>query len=100
MNQEKIGNFIREHRKEKNMTQEQIAEKMGVTDKSISHWENGKTMPDYSILKELCDTLDITINELFIGEKIEEDKYQKVAEENLIELKKNKLIKEEKFLLE
>lgn len=88
MNQEKIGEFIAKLRKEKNMTQEQLAEKIGVTDKSISRWENGKTMPDYSILKELCDTLDITINELFIGERIKGDKYQKVAEENLIELRK------------
>lgn len=88
MNQEKIGNFIRELRKAKNMTQEQLAEKMGVTDKSVSRWENGKTMPDYSILKDLCDTLGITINELFVGERITEGKYQKVAEQNLIELRK------------
>lgn len=88
MNQEKIGKFISELRKEKGMTQEQLVEKMGVTDKSISRWENGKTMPDYSILKELCDTLDITINELFTGEKIAKDKYQKAAEANLIELRR------------
>lgn len=63
MNQEKIGKFIAERRKEKNMTQEQLAEKMGVTDKTISRWENGKTMPDYSLLKDLCDELDTNVNE-------------------------------------
>ncbi|MDO4282496.1 MAG: helix-turn-helix transcriptional regulator [Clostridia bacterium] len=57
MNQEKIGLFIRELRKEKNMTQEQLAENLGVTDKSVSRWENGKTMPDYTLLKPLCDEL-------------------------------------------
>ncbi len=88
MNQEKVGNFIRKLRKEKDLTQEQLAEKLGVTDKSVSRWENGKTMPDYGILKELCDTLGITINELVTGERIAENKYQKVAEENLIELRK------------
>lgn len=98
MNQEKIGKFISELRKEKGMTQEQLAYKMGVTDKSISRWENGKTMPDYSLLKELCDTLDITINELFTGEKITEDKYQKAAEENLIELRKQ-IDKRRKFFI-
>jgi len=76
MNQEKIGNFIRKLRKEKDLTQEQLAEKLGVTDKSVSRWENGKTMPDF------------TINELVTGERIAENKYQKVAEENLIELRK------------
>ena len=64
MNQEKIGKFIAQCRKEKNMTQEQLAERLGVTNKSISRWENGKTMPDYSILNELCYVLDINVNEL------------------------------------
>ena len=54
MNQEKIGVFIAKCRKDKNLTQEQLAEKLGVSNKSISRWENGKTMPDYSILKDLC----------------------------------------------
>ena len=64
MNQEKIGNFIAKCRKEKNITQSELAEKLGVTDRSISNWENGKNMPDLSLFKPLCKELDITINEL------------------------------------
>lgn len=71
MNQEKIGKFIAKLRKEKNMTQAQLAEKMGVTDKSISRWENGKTMPDVSLFEPLCNELNISINELLKGEKTE-----------------------------
>lgn len=70
MNQEKIGKFIAEARKEKNMTQQQLADKLCVTDRAVSHWENGRRLPDYSLLKELCDILSISINELFAGEKI------------------------------
>lgn len=88
MNQVKIGKFIADLRKEKNMTQEQLSEKMGVSNKTISRWENGKTMPDYSLLEELCDELDISINELLSGEKIENEKYINHAEENLINLTK------------
>ena len=69
MNQIKIGNFIKQCRKEKNLTQEELAQKLGTTSKSISRWENGNTMPDYSILKQLCDELNININELLTGEK-------------------------------
>ena len=65
MNQEKIGKFIAQCRKDKNITQEQLAEKLGITNKSVSRWENGKNMPDYSILKELCSILDIDVNEVF-----------------------------------
>ena len=97
MDQEKIGKFIAELRKEKNMTQEQLAEKMGVTDKSISRWENGKTMPDYTLLKDLCNELDININELLSGEKIKENDYVNKSEENLIKLRKQ-IDKRKKFL--
>ena len=70
MDQEKIGRFIAERRKDKNMTQEQMAEKLGVSSKSISRWENGKTMPDVSLFEVLCEELNITVNELLKGEKI------------------------------
>ena len=83
MNQEIIGKFIAECRKEKNMTQQELADKLGVTDRAISHWENGRRLPDYSLLKELCDTLSISINELFSGEKISNEDYMKKAEENM-----------------
>lgn len=88
MNQEKIGKFIYECRKKKKLTQEQLAEKLGVTSKSISRWENGNTMPDYSLLKDLCNELDISINELLSGEEIKESEYMMKAEENFIYLKK------------
>ena len=68
MNQEKIGKFIAKCRKDKNLTQDQLAEKLGVSNKSISRWENGKTMPDVSLFKPLCDELDIAINDLLSGE--------------------------------
>ena len=69
MNQEKIGKFISKCRKDKNITQEELAEKLGVTNKTVSRWENGVNMPDYSVLKELCNILDIDVNELLSGEK-------------------------------
>ena len=84
MNQEKIGRFISKLRKEKNMTQEQLAEKLGITNKSVSRWENGKTMPDLSIFKQLCETLDISINELMSGERIKDEEYSEKLEENFI----------------
>lgn len=84
MNQEKIGNFIATCRKNKKMTQTELAEKLGVTEKSISNWENGRNMPDLSLFKPLCSILDITINDLMSGEKIEKGNYQKKFEENIV----------------
>ena len=84
MNQEKIGKFISKCRKEKKLTQIELAEKLGVTDKSISNWENGRNMPDLSLFKPLCEILDISINELISGEKLSKDKYQEKLEENII----------------
>ncbi len=84
MNQEKIGRFIAESRKIKKMTQNKLAEKLGVTEKSVSNWENGRNMPDLTLFKPLCDELDITINELMSGEKIEKEKYQEKFEENIV----------------
>lgn len=84
MNQEKIGNFIAECRKKKKMTQAELGEKLGVTEKSISNWENGRNMPDLSLFKPLCDELGITINDLMSGEKIDKEKYQEKLEENIV----------------
>ena len=89
MNQEKIGKFISKLRKEKNMTQQELADKLGVTDRAISHWENGRRLPDYSLLKDLCDVLSISINELFSGEKISNENYKKKADENLMNALEN-----------
>ena len=84
MDQEKIGKFIAEIRKKQKMTQEQLAEKLGVTDRAISNWENGKNMPDLSMFKLLCDELNISINELMSGEELDESRYIKKLEENII----------------
>ena len=84
MNQEKIGKFIAKCRKDKKMTQSELAEKLGVTDKSIGNWENGRNMPDLSLFKPLCDELGISINELLSGEKIKKEEYQEKFEENII----------------
>ena len=84
MNQEKIGEFISKCRKEKKITQEELAEKLNTTSKSVSRWENGKTMPDYSIIKQLCEELGISINDLMSGEKVSKDKYQEKFEENIV----------------
>jgi len=83
MNQEKIGKFILELRREKNMTQQELADKIGVTDRAISKWENGRGLPDLSLMIPLCKELGITINELISGEQIEKEDYQSKLEENI-----------------
>ena len=90
MDQIKIGKFIAECRKKNNLTQMQLAEKLNITDRAISKWENGKGMPDSSIMLDLCNELKISVNELLSGEVIEMNEYEKQAEENLIKLKQEK----------
>lgn len=84
MDQKKIGKFICEMRKRKNLTQLELANKLGVTDRAISHWENGRRMPDLSIIKPLCNELDITVNDLLSGEIVDKDKLEEKLEENLL----------------
>lgn len=90
MNQIKTGKFIADCRKSKNMTQMQLAEKLGLTDRAISKWECGKSMPDASIMLDLCKELDISVNELLTGERLEMKDYNKQAEENLLQMTKRK----------
>ena len=90
MNQEAIGKFIAACRKEKGLTQMQLAEKLNITNRAVSKWETGKSCPDTSIMLELCDILGITVNELLSGERISMENYQKKAEENLIDLQQKK----------
>ena len=85
MNQEKIGKFILKLRKEKNMTQKELANKIGVTDRAISKWENGRGLPDLSLMKPLCDELEISINELISGERIDKIEYQDKFDENVLD---------------
>lgn len=89
MEQAKVGKFIAECRKNKNMTQAELAEKLNITDRAISKWETGKGMPDSSIMLELCNELDISVNELLSGEMIEMNNYDKIAEENLLNLNRS-----------
>lgn len=98
MNQVKIGRFIAQCRKNKSLTQAQLAEKLNITDRAISKWETGKGMPDSSIMLELCNELGINVNELLSGEMIKMDKYEKLAEENLLELKRLEEIDNKKLL--
>ena len=84
MNQKRIGEFISKLRKEKEMTQVELANHLGVTDRAISKWENGRGLPDLSLIRELCDILGISINELLNGEKIKKEEYKKVSDNNLI----------------
>ena len=88
MNQIKIGKFISECRKKENLTQAQLAEKLNITDRAISKWENGKAMPDSSIMLDLCSFLNISVNELLRGEKINMENNNKQNEELLLSLAK------------
>ncbi len=88
MDQIKIGKFIAECRKNKNMTQAQLAEKVGVTDRAVSKWENGRSMPDSSIMLELCGELGITVNDLLCGERIIMENNQQKNEELLLNMAK------------
>ena len=90
MNQEEIGKFISSCRKDKGLTQMQLAEMLNITNRAVSKWETGKSCPDVSIMLELCDILGTTVNELLSGERIVMEDYQKKAEENLIELQSKK----------
>ena len=86
LNQEKTGKFIAEMRREKHLTQRQLAEQIGVSDKTVSKWENGRSMPDNAILLDVCLILNVSVNELLSGERFTEECYVDKAEENMVEL--------------
>ena len=88
MNQIKIGRFIAESRKKVNLTQMQLAEKLNITDRAVSKWETGKTMPDSSVMLELCDILKINVNELLCGEKISMENSNQKNEQLLLDMTK------------
>lgn len=83
MNQEKIGKFIKEERKNKKLSQEELGELLGVSNRSISKWETGVSLPDISLFKTLCEVLDISYNELLSGERLNKTNYQERLEDNL-----------------
>ena len=104
MDLEKIGKFIAERRKAKGLTQLDLAERIHVTDRAVSKWECGRSMPDSSIMLELCEVLEISVNELLTGEVLEMKDYNKQAELNLVSMTKQKeesdkrLLKAEVFI--
>lgn len=86
MNQTAIGNFIEKKRKEQNLTQAQLAEKLGVSNKTVSKWENGKCMPDYGVIQPLCTELKVTVSELMDGEEQAQDSIRAYDDEQILDL--------------
>lgn len=99
MDQIKIGKFISERRKEKRLTQSELAEKLDVTDRAVSKWENGNCIPDASNIQELCKILNITINDLFSGCVVDMRDNEKKLEENLLEMIKIKEKRDKELLI-
>ena len=87
MDQIAIGKFISECRKEKHLTQAQLAERLGVTDRAVSKWETGRSMPDASIMLELCEQIGITVNDLLNARRIDMENYREMAEKILLEMR-------------
>ena len=98
MNLSKIGKFISECRKDKKLTQEQLAEKLSITDRAVSKRKRGLSLPDASIMLKLCNILDINVNELLIGEKVDIKDEKKKTEELLIEITKQDEFKNKKLM--
>ena len=99
MDQIKIGKFIQEKRKEKRLTQSELAEKLNVSDRAVSKWENGNCIPDVSNIQELCKILNITINDLFSGCIVDMKDNEKKLEENLLEMIKIKEQRDKELLI-
>lgn len=99
MEQVKIGKFIASKRKEQGLTQLQLAEKLGITDRAISKWETGKSLPDASLMPELCKLLKITINDLLCGEVVSVENYNEKAEKALLEMVKKEEMQNKKLMM-
>ena len=99
MDQVKIGKFISDERKAKGYTQKQLSELLGIIDKTISKWERGNGFPEASLLLPLCNELEITVNELLTGERISQQNYKKKAEENMVNMIREKEENKQKILL-
>ena len=99
MDQIKIGKFIAEERKKKGYTQKKLAEILEISDKTISKWERGNGFPEVSLLLPLCNELEITVNELLSGERLQEVDYKKKAEENMVNLVKEAQESKKKIIL-
>lgn len=98
MDQEKIGKFIQERKKKQKLTQSDLAEKLNITNRAISKWENGNCLPDAGTMPELCEILNISINDLFSGEIVDMNNNKKKLEENLLEMTRLKEEKDKQLL--
>jgi len=99
LNQIKIGRFIADRRKEMKLTQKQMSEQLDISDKTISKWECGRGLPEVVLMLPLCKCLQINVNELLSGEKLSEENYHEKAEENLMNLVKEKEESKKKIIL-
>lgn len=99
MDQIKIGKFIKECRNKNNLTQMQLAEKLGITDRAISKWENGRAMPDSAIMLDLCKELKITVNDLLSGEVVSVNNYNENSEKIILEMVKQKEESDKRLLM-
>ncbi|MCR5600434.1 MAG: helix-turn-helix domain-containing protein [Ruminococcus sp.] len=100
MDQIKIGKFISQMRKEKGLTQKQLGEELLISDKTVSKWETGKGLPEVSLMLPLCEKLGINVNELLTGERIPDEDYKKKAEENIMNIMREKEENIKKIIIE
>ena len=99
MDQIKIGQFIKSIRKEKNLTQREVAEKLGISEKTVSKWETGNGLPEVSLMLPLCELLEISVNELLSGDRLDEKQYYEKAEQNIMSLMEEKAQAKTKLIL-
>lgn len=99
MDQVKVGKFIQKMRKEQSLTQRELAEKLNISDKTVSKWETGNGLPDVGLMMPLCELLHISVNELLSGEKLDDKQYYKKAEENIMDLLKEKAEAKKKIIM-
>ena len=99
MNQVKTGQFIKTMRKEKNFTQREIAERLNISEKTVSKWETGNGLPEVSLMLPLCELLEISVNELLSGERLDEKRYFEKAEQNIMSLIEEKAEAKKKLII-
>ncbi|MDE6504769.1 MAG: helix-turn-helix domain-containing protein [Clostridia bacterium] len=99
MDQVKIGKFIHEMRKEQSLTQRELAEKLNISDKTVSKWETGNGLPEVGLMLPLCGALRISVNELLSGERLDEKQYYKKAEQNIMDLLREKAEAKKKIII-
>lgn len=99
MDQVKTGQFIKTIRKEKNLTQREVAERLSISEKTVSKWETGNGLPEVGLMLPLCELLGISVNELLSGEKLDEKRYYNKAEENIMDLLKEKAEAKKKIIM-